>query len=88
MELLFGAILSLAMEFYKRMALRLGDKVAKELIYLLLFLAAVTWTILVRHNIITTEAIQYVVTVMAASIATYELILKHIGNWITKYYNK
>ena len=88
MELLAGIIFSFGLEAYKKLAALWGEELTKEFIYGLLFLCSVLWTILVRHNYITQEMITYAATVMAASIATFELVIKHLNNWFKAWQEK
>jgi hypothetical protein len=81
MELLIGAVMSIAMELYKRLLARYGAELTKDAIFILLFVGTTLWTVLVRKNIITQETIQYAVAIFTASIATYEVVIKHLMKW-------
>lgn len=78
MELLIGAVLSLLMEGFKKVADKFGREVTKQVIYITLFVITIAWTILTRENIISQATIKYVLSILAASVATYEVVIKNV----------
>ncbi len=84
MELLIGAVLSLLMEGFKKVADKCGREVTKQVIYITLFVATIAWTVLTRESIISQTSIEYVLSILAASVATYEVVIKNIQAYLTQ----
>lgn len=84
MELLIGAVLSLLMEGFKKVADKFGREITKQAIYVVLFIATVAWTVLTRENIISQAAIKYVLSILAASVATYEVVIKNMQAYLSQ----
>lgn len=82
MELLIGAIISLALELFKKLADRFGREVTLQAIYIGLFGTVVVWTVLIREQIITIATLQYATTILSASVASYELVIKRVKRYL------
>lgn len=84
MEILLGLWLSFVVELYKNVVKRFGAEVTKAGIYMVLFICSIGWTLANKHGYITQDNIQYAVTILSTSVATYELVIKRIQNALNK----
>lgn len=82
MEILIGAVISLALELFKKVADRFGRELTLQAIYVGLFGAVVVWTVLIREQIISFATLQYAAATLSASVATYELVIKRFKRYL------
>ena len=78
MTLIIGLLASLVLEAVKRVKARFGDELGTKLIYGTIFFVALLWTVLTTTQIISPEAVNKILTVIASAVATYEIILKRL----------
>lgn len=82
MTLIFGVLTSLIAEVVKRVKARFGEAIGTQLIYAFIFVLAIIWTVLTTQNIISPETINKVLTIVATAVATYEIIIKRLANFL------
>jgi uncharacterized membrane protein len=79
MTILFGLITALIVEAIKKIKAKFGNAFGTTIIYLIILAIAIAWTLLTTLNIISTETINKILTIVASAIATYEIILKRLS---------
>ena len=78
MELLLAIISSFILEFYKWLAKRYGKKPSKNVIYLVLLGLWLSWTIVLKTQIINEEALKSFVSMVLYAIGIYEILIKNL----------
>lgn len=79
MEIIIGAVLSVLMQIVKKLNAKIGVETTKSVVYITLFIAVTVATYVVRANLISQESVQFGLTVLSSSVATYELVLKRLS---------
>lgn len=85
MDLLFGALISVAMEGFKWMTSKFGRTHTREGILIITFAIVFVVTGLTQAHIISMATLQALATTYAASITTYEIIIKTALSLISQY---
>ena len=80
MTLILGILTSLIAEVIKKVKARYGEELGTKLVYGVIFLISIIWTILTTYNLISPEAITKVLTIVATAVATYEIIIKRVAS--------
>jgi hypothetical protein len=84
MEVLFGAIISVIMEFYKKLMSKYGKKVTDQIVHLGVFVGVLVWVVLTQQNIISEHTVSFIIKVFSVSIATYEIVIKRFLSLMDK----
>lgn len=79
MTLLFGLLTAFITELVKKVKARYGEALGTLMIYGVIFLIALIWTLLTTYQIISPETIDKFLTIVASAVATYELIIKRLS---------
>lgn len=88
MTLLFGLLTAFITELVKKVKARYGEALGTAMIYGVIFLIALIWTILTTYQIISPETINKFLTIVASAVATYELIIKRLSGFLPSGSNK
>lgn len=79
MELLAGAVVSLLVQWYKKIQERYGQERTRLLTLASALLLSVMWSLLYKElGIITEQHVETVLRVWAYSVATYEVLIKNV----------